>query len=228
MAGSDNLLENEFIFRKIGRKAFKRLVKNRRRKVFLRIGKFSQLLRPVILKAQDTGFLIGNEKPAAVSIKDFCVDMSSQPRIVNRKRLCRDNLPPVRPAQKMHLCFRKNPEIIEFFTVDNAVAAHGIKTFRKIVLHQKHGLGNPHPHRGVYERRGNFASARESKILKCRHAAYYTQKYDSLPDACHSAFVQWLRLMCYNFPFAYFTQLFFIQPFVRSVFRLIFSRDRPA
>ena len=42
------------------------------------------------------------------------------------------------------------------------------------------------------------------------------------------ALVQWLRLMCYNFPFAYFTQLFFIQPFVRSVFRLIFSRDRLA
>ena len=36
--------------------------------------------------------------------------------------------------------------------------------------------------------------------------------------------VQWLRLMCFNFPFAFFTQLFFIQPFVRTVFKLIFAR----
>lgn len=35
----------------------------------------------------------------------------------------------------------------------------------------------------------------------------------------------WLKLMCFNFPFAYFTQLFFIQPFVRTLFKLIFRRD---
>lgn len=34
----------------------------------------------------------------------------------------------------------------------------------------------------------------------------------------------WLRLVCFNFPFAFFTQLFFIQPFVRTVFKLIFVR----
>ena len=34
----------------------------------------------------------------------------------------------------------------------------------------------------------------------------------------------WLELMCYNFPFAFFTQLFFIQPFVRTVFKWIFVR----
>lgn len=34
----------------------------------------------------------------------------------------------------------------------------------------------------------------------------------------------WLELVCYNFPFAFFTQLFFIQPFVRTVFKLIFNR----
>ena len=39
------------------------------------------------------------------------------------------------------------------------------------------------------------------------------------------ALVQWLRLMCFNFPFAFFTQLFFIQPFVRTVFKLIFAGD---
>ncbi|MBQ7975877.1 MAG: hypothetical protein IJ300_09365 [Clostridia bacterium] len=36
---------------------------------------------------------------------------------------------------------------------------------------------------------------------------------------------EWLKLMCFNFPFAFFTQLFFIQPFVRTVFKLIFARD---
>lgn len=35
----------------------------------------------------------------------------------------------------------------------------------------------------------------------------------------------WLKLMCYNFPFAFFTQLFFIQPFIRTVFKLIFAKD---
>lgn len=36
---------------------------------------------------------------------------------------------------------------------------------------------------------------------------------------------EWLKLMCYNFPFAFFTQLFFIQPFVRTVFKWIFVKD---
>ena len=40
------------------------------------------------------------------------------------------------------------------------------------------------------------------------------------------ALVQWLRLMCFNFPFAFFTQLFFIQPLVRTVFKAIFARKR--
>lgn len=35
----------------------------------------------------------------------------------------------------------------------------------------------------------------------------------------------WLKLMCFNFPFAYFTQLFFIQPFVRTTFKFLFRRD---
>lgn len=34
----------------------------------------------------------------------------------------------------------------------------------------------------------------------------------------------WLKLVCFNFPFAYFTQVFFIQPFVRAAFGLIFNR----
>lgn len=38
----------------------------------------------------------------------------------------------------------------------------------------------------------------------------------------------WLKLVCYNFPFAFFTQLFFIQPFVRTVFKAIFCRKSKA
>lgn len=34
----------------------------------------------------------------------------------------------------------------------------------------------------------------------------------------------WLKLVCFNFPFAYFTQLFFIQPTVRTIFKFIFVR----
>ena len=35
----------------------------------------------------------------------------------------------------------------------------------------------------------------------------------------------WLKLVCYNFPFAFFTQLFFIQPLVRKTFKMIFAKD---
>lgn len=35
----------------------------------------------------------------------------------------------------------------------------------------------------------------------------------------------WIKLVCFNFPFAFFTQLFFIQPLIRKVFKLIFRKD---
>jgi hypothetical protein len=35
----------------------------------------------------------------------------------------------------------------------------------------------------------------------------------------------WFKLVCYNFPFAFFSQLFFIQPLVRTIFKLIFQKD---
>ena len=34
----------------------------------------------------------------------------------------------------------------------------------------------------------------------------------------------WLKLICFNFPFAYFTQLFFIQPLIRKTFKTIYKR----
>ena len=35
----------------------------------------------------------------------------------------------------------------------------------------------------------------------------------------------WLKLVCFNFPFAYFSQLFFIQPLVRTIFKLVYKKD---
>lgn len=36
----------------------------------------------------------------------------------------------------------------------------------------------------------------------------------------------WLKLVCFNFPFALITQLFFIQPLIRTVFHKLFRRSR--
>ena len=35
----------------------------------------------------------------------------------------------------------------------------------------------------------------------------------------------WLKLVCYNVPFAFFSQIFFIQPVVRLLFRRLFAKD---
>ena len=35
----------------------------------------------------------------------------------------------------------------------------------------------------------------------------------------------WLKLVCFNFPFAFFSQLFFIQPLIRTVFKFLFRKD---
>ena len=37
----------------------------------------------------------------------------------------------------------------------------------------------------------------------------------------------WLKLVCFNFPFAFFTQLFFIQPLIRTVFKCLFRNQTP-
>ena len=34
----------------------------------------------------------------------------------------------------------------------------------------------------------------------------------------------WVRLVCFNFPFALFSQLFFIQPLVRKIFKALFKK----
>ena len=38
----------------------------------------------------------------------------------------------------------------------------------------------------------------------------------------------WLKLVCYNLPFAYFSQMFFIQPFVRVAFKALFRKQLQA
>lgn len=38
----------------------------------------------------------------------------------------------------------------------------------------------------------------------------------------------WIKLVCFNFPFAFFGQLFLIQPLVRTVFRFLFRKDLQA
>lgn len=35
----------------------------------------------------------------------------------------------------------------------------------------------------------------------------------------------WMKLVCFNFPFAFFTQLFFIQPLIRTVFKCLFRNN---
>lgn len=36
---------------------------------------------------------------------------------------------------------------------------------------------------------------------------------------------QWMEKIVFNFPFAFFTQIFFVQPIVRALFRKIFSKQ---
>lgn len=54
-------------------------------------------------------------------------------------------------------------------------------------------------------------------------AIFYYPYYDGFHVITMLA--NWLKLLCFNFPFAFFTQLFFIQPFVRTVFKALFRKD---
>jgi hypothetical protein len=38
----------------------------------------------------------------------------------------------------------------------------------------------------------------------------------------------YIKLVCFNFPFAYFSQLFFIQPLVRTIFKTLFAKKQTA
>lgn len=52
---------------------------------------------------------------------------------------------------------------------------------------------------------------------------YYPFQY--MPFDVFHFLAEWFKLVCLNFPFAFFTQLFFIQPTVRTIFKFVFRKD---
>lgn len=54
-------------------------------------------------------------------------------------------------------------------------------------------------------------------------AAILYYPYGTMDFHIITLLANWLKLVCFNFPFAFFSQLFFIQPFVRTLFRLLFQ-----
>lgn len=53
---------------------------------------------------------------------------------------------------------------------------------------------------------------------------YYPYTYQTFN--IFTLLANWLQLVCYNFPFAFFSQLFFIQPLIRTIFKRLF-RNTP-
>lgn len=51
---------------------------------------------------------------------------------------------------------------------------------------------------------------------------YYPYAYQAFN--VFTLLANFMELVCYNFPFAFFTQLFFIQPLVRTVFKTLFRK----
>lgn len=54
-------------------------------------------------------------------------------------------------------------------------------------------------------------------------ASFMYYPYYSGFDFVH-LLANWAKLVCFNFPFAFFTQLFLIQPLVRTIFKALFKR----
>lgn len=59
-------------------------------------------------------------------------------------------------------------------------------------------------------------------------AAFMYFPYGMLPFDIQHVLIEWGRLVCLNLPFAFFGQLFFIQPAVRAIFRGVFLRNKIA
>ncbi|MBQ8959663.1 MAG: hypothetical protein IJ071_00375 [Ruminococcus sp.] len=57
-------------------------------------------------------------------------------------------------------------------------------------------------------------------------AAVLYYPYSTVEFSVFTLLANWLKLVCFNFPFAFFSQLFFIQPLVRTVFKAIFCRSK--
>lgn len=56
-------------------------------------------------------------------------------------------------------------------------------------------------------------------------AAILYYPYSAMEFNIFTLLANWLKLVCFNFPFALITQIFFIQPFVRTVFKTVFRKD---
>lgn len=56
-------------------------------------------------------------------------------------------------------------------------------------------------------------------------AAIFYYPYMEMDFSVITLLANWLKLVCFNFPFAFFTQLFFIQPLVRTIFKTVFHKD---
>lgn len=56
-------------------------------------------------------------------------------------------------------------------------------------------------------------------------AAFLYYPYTAMDFSFLTLLANWLQLICLNLPFAFFSQLFFIQPFVRTVFKTVFRRS---
>lgn len=56
-------------------------------------------------------------------------------------------------------------------------------------------------------------------------AAILYYPYSAMEFNVFTLLANWLKLVCFNFPFAFFTQLFFIQPLVRTIFKIVFRKD---
>lgn len=61
-----------------------------------------------------------------------------------------------------------------------------------------------------------------SAFVVCVAAWFYYPYYTGFNLA--TLLANWLKLVCFNFPFAFFSQLFFIQPLIRTVFRALFRK----
>ena len=56
-------------------------------------------------------------------------------------------------------------------------------------------------------------------------AAILYYPYNYMPFNIWHFLAEWLKLICFNFPFAFFSQLFFIQPLVRTIFKFVFRKE---
>lgn len=54
-------------------------------------------------------------------------------------------------------------------------------------------------------------------------AALLYYPYQFMAFNAFTLLANWLKLVCFNLPFAWFTQVFFIQPFIRVIFKTAFA-----